>query len=79
MTHEPLNFEGRWLWHNADHPLADRGDYPDHLPGGVHGRLAGYIPEPADVTALVKAYPTREAALEALSDALAPEGTTRDA
>ena len=65
-TYRPLCFEDRWLWHNADHRLVAGGDYGDHLPGPLHDALTGFIPKPANVTALVKAYPSREAAMVAL-------------
>ena len=68
--YKPLCFEDRWLWHNADHPLAAGGDYGDHLPAAVHSVLAGHIQKPENVTALVKAYPSKDAAMVALNVAL---------
>jgi uncharacterized protein (TIGR02996 family) len=69
---EPLEFEGRWLWHNANHRLTS-SDYDgdtrpaDHLPSVIFDRLTGYAERNGRVTEMVKNYPTREAALAAAS------------
>ncbi len=72
----PFPFEGRWLWHNADHPLVRGGrlarddiEYPDHLPGFLFGELHDFTTKPESVTRMVKGYPTRAAAVQALADA----------
>lgn len=71
-TMEPLEFEGLYLWHNRDHKLAAPGEYSDHLPQPVFDRLDGFMPRPNPlVTEIVKAYPSREAAMAALARAFA--------
>lgn len=66
----PLKFDGRWLWYNRDHELADSGNHADHLPAEVFGLLSGFLPrENQKVTELVKSYPTREAAMSAYREA----------
>lgn len=68
---EPLNFEGRYLWHPVPEgePLDSQYDY---LPRAVFDRLAGFIPrENPRVSEVVKAYPSHVAAMDALRAALA--------
>lgn len=72
----PLEFDGRWLWHNAGHKLndhyADDAERPrDHLPEAVFRQLAGFIARDGRVTTIVRAYPTKAAAVEALNAVLA--------
>jgi uncharacterized protein (TIGR02996 family) len=69
---EPLEFEGRWLWHNADHRLTSSeydGDTrsADHLPAVIFDRLTGFAKRNGRVAEMVKNYPTRESAQQALS------------
>jgi uncharacterized protein (TIGR02996 family) len=73
---EPLEFEGRWLWHNADHRLTSSeydGDtrpaviFADHLPAVIFDRLTGFAKRNGKVTEMVKNYPTRESTMQALS------------
>jgi hypothetical protein len=62
---KPLLFEGRFLWHPVprDGDLSDQFDY---LPPSVFAALDGFIPrENPRVSLVVKAYSTREAAMEA--------------
>jgi hypothetical protein len=68
---EPLKFEGRYLWHPV--PDDDTIDAQfDYLPRGVFDRLTGFIPrENPRVSLMVKAYPNRSAAMDALRAALA--------
>lgn len=68
--YEPLNFDGRYLWHNRDHPLTYVGDHADHLPESVFRNLRGYIVNGNVVTSRVRAYPSRQSAMDALADAL---------
>ena len=76
---KPLYFEGRWLWHNRDHALTSDDDQLDHLPGDVFRRLTGFIPrDNPRATEMVKAYPTRTAAVEAFGRAVVSTATTRD-
>lgn len=72
---EPVRFEGRVMWHNAGHRLTSSGyagyERPaDHLPACVFGRLGGFAKQPGRLTEMVRSYPTRAAALDALSHAL---------
>jgi hypothetical protein len=70
---EPLEFDGRWLWH----PVPDGEDLesqPDYLPPNVFRRLAGFIAKPPHVTDRVKAYPTERAAVSAFKDAMRRAG-----
>lgn len=75
----PLAFEGRFLWHNADHRLTS-SDYDgdarpsDHIAGVLFDRLDGFIPRPGRVTEMVKGYDTRAAAVAALSRVCVPHG-----
>lgn len=67
---EPCKFEGRFLWHPvpAGVPLEEQTDY---LPLKVFRRLAGYIQSPNPQAAnMVRAYPTRTAAMLAFEQAL---------
>jgi hypothetical protein len=67
---KPLRFDGKFLWHNAGHPFAEAGDYPDYLPAEVFLRLDGYEPrEDPALTEMVRAYPTAAAAEQALARA----------
>jgi uncharacterized protein (TIGR02996 family) len=63
----PLEFDGRFLWHNGDSPLSTEQDYGDHLPAALFKLLEGNIRRPGRVTEVVKSYATAEAAQSALS------------
>lgn len=71
----PLRYEGRFLWHNAEHRFTS-SDYdgdtrpPDHLPAEIFMLLAGFNSLPRKVTDCVRGYPTESAALSSLSLAL---------
>jgi uncharacterized protein (TIGR02996 family) len=73
---EPLEFDSRWLWHNADHRLTSSeydGDtrpaviFADHLPAVIFDRLTGFAKRNSRVAEMVKNYPTRESTMQALS------------
>lgn len=67
---QPLEFEGRYLWHPLP-AYGHLGDQFDYLPRDVFLLLKGYIPRDNPRTAeRVRAYPTRDAAIAALTAAL---------
>ena len=68
---EPLEFEGRWLWHPKP-PGTPLDEQPDYLPVAVFDKLQGHITKPAHVIRRVKAYPTHTFAMNALKVALEP-------
>jgi len=64
----PLLFEGRYLWHPQPDDAPCEHQY-DYLPPEVFQRLEGFIPrDNPRVNRMVKAYPTREAAMAALAE-----------
>lgn len=71
----PLDFDGRWLWHNAEHRLTT-SDYDgdtrpaDHLPAEVFNRLSGFIPQSNRTAEMVRSWKTQHDARAALSRAL---------
>lgn len=66
----PLCFEGRFLWHPTPTDDAMESQH-DYLPRDVFALLDGHIPrDNPRVDLLVKAYHTREAAIEALCRAI---------
>lgn len=72
---KPLEFDGRFLWHNAEHRLTSSEHDndtrpPDHLPAELFNRLSGFIPRDAPVTDAVRGWPTEPAAFNALSTAI---------
>ncbi len=72
---KPLEFDGRFLWHNAEHRLTSSEHDndtrpPDHLPAELFNRLSGFIPRDAHVTDAVRGWPTEPAAFNALSTAI---------
>ncbi len=68
--YEPLEFDGRYFWHNRDHPLTARWDFADYLPESVFRNLRGYMIKDIGVKSRVKAYASKQSALDALADAL---------
>lgn len=69
---EPLLFDGRYLWHNAEHRLTSSeydGDTrpADHLPETIFLFLDGYLKRSKNVTDMVRSFRNRESALDALS------------
>lgn len=64
-----MSFEGRFLWHPVPED-GSLGDQFDYLPRAVFERLDGFIPRANPlVSRVVRAYPTRELAFDALARA----------
>jgi uncharacterized protein (TIGR02996 family) len=68
IDRRPLDFDGRFLWHNSWHPLTFGHEDEDHLPPWIFDKLEGYTSKPKIVTDMVRGYSSRSEAVKAFED-----------